>query len=58
MNRTESYAVLMLGGIPEKLFSGMDEAREYLESHDRLDYEKASIVWPIPACEIAQEGDS
>lgn len=42
-----SYAILMVDRLPHRLFDDMDSAREYVENHDRLDYENASIYWPV-----------
>lgn len=43
----DSYAVLMVNGLPDSLFPDMDAACEYVERHTRLNAENASIIWPI-----------
>lgn len=45
----ETYAVVRLGRIPHRIFDDFDSAVEYLENHDRLDYENASVIWPVPS---------
>ena len=43
----ETYAILMLGNIPERLFPDMETAEEYVDNHDRLTVDDVSIWWPI-----------
>ena len=49
---TDSYAILSINDMPHKLFDDMESAREYVETHKRINRENASILWPIRTASV------
>lgn len=44
---TETYAIVMLDKLPYALFEDFETAKQYVDDHDRLDSENASVFWPV-----------